>query len=402
MESAEGSTPRHRPRTGPAPVVASFGPKANRRSRRWRLRPLHLLAAGAVLLMCMQLHIQAWLLPDRLLPGMKRAERAPPVPPEETAPHVLPPASTESDFNWEAGGTAPCLASLRQQMVASTGAGGGRTPLGLPAVPRRLHQTWKDAHPPRRHFSPRWRKSLQHANPGWQYQLWTDDENRALVAARYPWLLETYDAYPTAIQRADVARYLIVHTYGGVYADLDIQCFRPFAPLLQQHDASLLLSYKQGSNFSRGASNSIFGSTAHHPFWEAVFRVLLDRANTSLAGHRDVLFSTGPAVLREAVRRVLRLPPRETIRAPMLEQLHAQLGLALLDSRFLHPTTAEHRTMDSAEQLPPEALCTHHFVSSWVEHNASSHAATEQLRREGHALAAMEGTAQPVRRTTVW
>ena len=67
------------------------------------------------------------------------------------------------------------------------------------------------------------------------------------------------------------------------------------------------------------------------------------------------------------MRRLLRLPPGETIRVPLLEQLHAQLGLALLDSKFLHPTTAESRTMDSAEQLPPEALCTHHFVPGFVE-----------------------------------
>ena len=86
----------------------------------------------------------------------------------------------------------------------------------------------------------------------------------------------------------------------------------------------------------------------------------------------------------------------------MLQQLRTQLGVQLLDAKYLHPTTAERRTADSAEELPAEALCTHHFVSSWVEHNASSHAATEQRRREGHALAAMEGAAQPVRRATVW
>ena len=84
----------------------------------------------------------------------------------------------------------------------------------------------------------------------------------------------------------------------------------------------------------------------------------------------------------------------------MLEQLQSQLGIQVLDSKLLHPTTAERRTLDSVEDLPPEALCTHHFVSSWVEHDASSHAATEQRRREGHALAAMEGAAQPVRLRT--
>ena len=71
--------------------------------------------------------------------------------------------------------------------------------------------------------------------------------------------------------------------------------------------------------------------------------MLLERANTALAGHRDVLYSTGPAVLREAVRRLLRLPPAATIRPPMLAQLRARLGVVVLDARHLHPTTAERR-----------------------------------------------------------
>ena len=87
-----------------------------------------------------------------------------------------------------------------------------------------------------------------------------------------------------------------------MYADLDIECFRPFAPLLGP-GTSLLLSYKQGANFSRGACNSIFGSARGHPFWRVVFDVLRNRSSLVPRGHNDVLFTTGPAVLREALRR---------------------------------------------------------------------------------------------------
>ena len=40
-------------------------------------------------------------------------------------------------------------------------------------------------------------------------------------------------------------------------------------------------------------------------------------------------------------------------------------------------------------------------VSSWVVHNATSHAVTERQRRSGHTHAAMEGLAQPVRLRTI-
>ena len=62
------------------------------------------------------------------------------------------------------------------------------------------------------------------------------------------------------------------------------------------------------------------------------------------------------------------LGPAATIRLPMLAQLRAQLGVVVLDARHLHPTTAERRIeARSAEELPPEALCTHHFVPGLVE-----------------------------------
>ena len=118
------------------------------------------------------------------------------------------------------------LNRLRLEMLASS-----PDPL-VGRIPHRLFQSWKDAHPPRKTFSPRWPASIRAQNPGWDYRLWTDADNRALVAERYPWFLAAYDRYPSPIQRADAARYFIAHAHGGVYADLDTECFRPFEPLL--------------------------------------------------------------------------------------------------------------------------------------------------------------------------
>ena len=236
-------------------VEASFGPLATRKRRR-RCRPLRtLLVGGSVLLLCLQLHAHLHLDTERpwQLPADERREAAavPQPPPRADADDAapLPPvavaraaasdaeASSSDSSDSSDGFAAPWLAPLRTQLLQAeaSGAAANRTALGLPAVPWRLHQTWKDAWPPKHLFSPRWRLSMQAANPGWAHRLWTDAENRALVAARYPWLLAAYDGYPSDIQRADVARYVVVHAHGGVYADLDIECFRPFAPLLARH-----------------------------------------------------------------------------------------------------------------------------------------------------------------------
>ncbi len=296
------------------------------------------------------------------------------------------------------------LQSLRAMLVgADTSARGSSHSARGPAgrIPKLIHQTWKDTNPPRKLFSPRWRASLKAQNKGWKYRLWTDSENRELVATRYPWFLKTYDAYPSPIQRADAARYMIAHAHGGLYADLDTECFSPFSPLLTE-GTSLLLTYKAGGNFSRGACNSIFASSRAHPFWRVVFDVLLNRSATPLRSHKDVLYSTGPAVLREAIRRTLRLAAADTIRSENLDELHASLGIRVLHANVLHPVTADRRTEDDVAGRPASAVCTHHFVSSWVKHDKALHENVDRLRRAGDATAAVDGKGQPVMTENEW
>ena len=74
-------------------------------------------------------------------------------------------------------------------------------------IPRIVHQTWRG---PASSLPPAWaaaRARCAALHPGWTFKLWSDEDARALVARAAPELLATYDAYPDAIQRADVMRY---------------------------------------------------------------------------------------------------------------------------------------------------------------------------------------------------
>lgn len=438
-------------------VVVEMGPSKARhavlgRRRQQRRRALRFAGLGAAVVLCLlQLLTQATLISEgdgqaRALVRVDTATAAPAAAAVTAAAGIIaaaaaspPPPGSSADLDalypaeaafWEgsgssasssASGSPPWIERMRadwltqgarERSVAATsssdlfisggGSQGGDLSAGsaLPVVTRKLHQTWKDANPPRALFSPRWSETLRGSNPEWEYRLWTDAENHQLIAEHYPWFLGTYDAYPSAIQRADAARYFLAHRHGGLYADLDIECFRPLAPLAE--NASLVLSYKQGSNFSKGASNAIFLSAKAHPFWGIVFDVLRNRSHTRPRDHKAVLYSTGPAVLREAVRRLLRLPAGVTISARMLGLLRIRLGIVILDSSYLYPVTADRRANDELESLPPQAHCRHHFVSSWVTHNKTLHKQTELLRNAGHKHAAMEGTGQQVMQTNTW
>lgn len=178
-------------------------------------------------------------------------------------------------------------------------------------IPRIIHQTWKTSVVPSQ-----WQTSVQAyqrfcEKHGFEYRLWTDEDNRNLIQTHFPWFLQQYDAYPQNIQRADVIRYFILYHYGGVYSDLDIEpkedLFYTFFQLYE--NASLCLpSVKQGNGMAgQNYSNCFMMSEAQHPFWPRVWHWLQNPYRTcrwkrllSWAPYFQVLFTTGPGVISDA------------------------------------------------------------------------------------------------------
>lgn len=56
----------------------------------------------------------------------------------------------------------------------------------------------------------------------WRHFMWNDSTIEALLESRYPWLLPTYRSYPKFMQRINTAKWAVLHTYGGMYVDLDV------------------------------------------------------------------------------------------------------------------------------------------------------------------------------------
>ena len=63
-----------------------------------------------------------------------------------------------------------------------------------------------------------------------------------------------------------------MHAFGGLYVDLDVQCFRSAEPSLLGHDIVLQSEYREG----RDIVNSIMASVPGHPFWKAVITEMLE------------------------------------------------------------------------------------------------------------------------------
>ena len=53
--------------------------------------------------------------------------------------------------------------------------------------------------------------------------VWSDDDNARLVREHYSSLLPLYESLPLDVQRADMARLMYIHRYGGLYVDMDYE-----------------------------------------------------------------------------------------------------------------------------------------------------------------------------------
>jgi len=58
---------------------------------------------------------------------------------------------------------------------------------------------------------------------GFEFQLHCREQIEGLLASLSPLLLQIYDVLRQGIQRADFARYILLHYFGGLYTDLDVE-----------------------------------------------------------------------------------------------------------------------------------------------------------------------------------
>ena len=81
------------------------------------------------------------------------------------------------------------------------------------SIPKIIHQSWKSEELPERfaHWSDTWR--MHH--PDWEWVLWTNEDNKALVDLHFGWFKEKYDDLEYEILRVDTARNMYMYIFGG-------------------------------------------------------------------------------------------------------------------------------------------------------------------------------------------
>lgn len=219
---------------------------------------------------------------------------------------------------------------------------------------------WKDYNVPEHCHE--YIKSWKLHHPGWEYRFWTDDDLLKLITDNYSWFLKTYLNYKYNIQRSDAARHVLLHHYGGLYCDIDIECYKPTDDLFR-HECVVFGENPTGATTAFGENpggvkgiitNSIYYSSPGNKFMEICLKYLqIQRNNTKrdceIVGEY-VLRTTGCTFIDSMYHKW-----KHTM--PIHRETH---------ERFEYLSMTERQTLDKLPEPTPVEYGIHHSMNSWL------------------------------------
>ena len=121
--------------------------------------------------------------------------------------------------------------------------------------------------------------------------------NSDVIVANIP---VSYDKYFTH------CRYFVLSEFGGVYADIDVECLRPLDDVINQYDCFLSQEPTEHAHFIASmdgplVSNALMGCRPGHPFFKKVINDL--HKYSGWWNWNDILHATGPFMLTEVYHR---------------------------------------------------------------------------------------------------
>jgi len=139
-----------------------------------------------------------------------------------------------------------------------------------PKIPKIIHQIWLsgEALPENYlYYQSTWKKF----HPDWEFKLWTLEE-----IAKFN-LKEAdifYNKARTHAGRSDIFKYELLNRIGGVYVDMDIECFAPIDELIHKYSFFGALEPPLFSKHAVTIGNNIIGSAPKHKVLEATIKLI--------------------------------------------------------------------------------------------------------------------------------
>lgn len=139
------------------------------------------------------------------------------------------------------------------------------------------------------------RESCAQHHQHWEVLFWDMAAVKRLLQTSYPWFMETFQSYAAEVNKADASRPFIMHKFGGVYLDIDTECFCSLDESLRNHNILF-----QGAGLE-AVNNGAMASIPGHALWLEAAQILQERKTIMNFGP---VFQTGPKVMVDTIDRV--------------------------------------------------------------------------------------------------
>ena len=224
------------------------------------------------------------------------------------------------------------------------------------AIPKIIHQVWGGPNnPPLPERLQILSESWKEENPDWEYHLWTEKEMDKLVETHFPKYLSFYKDLPYDIQRWDTIRYMILFLYGGVYVDLDSECFHSINPLME----NVKIGFGEEPPFHEGSmvriGNAFMASEQENASWLTILDEICQNYTARSSIVDTVLHTTGPNMIHRIFPRLQKIYgaiafPYSQVAPVSKKEVYEFLFLGK-EEPFL--------------QKVNKAYCVHYFFGSW-------------------------------------
>lgn len=138
------------------------------------------------------------------------------------------------------------------------------------------------------------------AGSGFEVRIWGDESLEEFLRENYPFALAAFLDARNHAEAADIARYLFVYHYGGIYVDWDIELLIPmkFNALLESHpNGYLIIDPKNGT-----LASEHFCSMAGDPYLLCLSKDIIEMYNSGERSSLTTVYYSGPFRMRDSLK----------------------------------------------------------------------------------------------------
>jgi len=139
-------------------------------------------------------------------------------------------------------------------------------------IPKIIHNIWIQGYENLPNENKVSYASIKKLNTEWEFMIWDDDMIKKLLK-KYPFLYNmyiktnNYTVIDNNTIKSDIARYIIMKEYGGLYFDIDFKCTSSFDELFFNHNETIETKKKENLKTTK---NTIYIASSNTNLWNYI------------------------------------------------------------------------------------------------------------------------------------